>query len=148
MGYDYYSSPAVVEDGSSADAPDPWGSDYRQNTRPGHRLPHAWLHHDGRRLSTHDLLRPGTFLLLTGADDGDWSRVADVIAERFDVAIDCVRIDEDTWQGLRGHDDAGALLVRPDGHIAFRAPSAVAHHEQAIAAAIGTALSARVPDPA
>jgi 2,4-dichlorophenol 6-monooxygenase len=145
MGYDYYSSPTVVQDGSTPDAPDPWGTDYRQTSRPGHRLPHAWLHRDGRRLSTHDLLRPGRFLLLTGSDDQDWSRAAD------DLGIDHARIDDGTWLQLRGHDDAGALLVRPDGHIASRAPSRVADHEQAIAAAIGKALGvvdARVPNPA
>jgi 2,4-dichlorophenol 6-monooxygenase len=151
MGYDYYASPAVVQDGSPAEAPDPWGTEYRQNSRPGHRLPHAWLHREGRRLSTHDLLRPGRFLLLAGADEQGWARAVDVVAEQFDVAIDRVRIDEGTWLELRGHDDAGALLVRPDGHIAFRAPSGVADHEQAIAAAIGKALGvvgARVPNPA
>jgi len=43
------------------------------------------------------------------------------------------------------------LLVRPDGHIAFRARSGVADHEEAITAAIGKALGAvgaRVPNPA
>jgi 2,4-dichlorophenol 6-monooxygenase len=151
MGYDYYASPAVVQDGSLADAPDPWGTEYRQNTRPGHRLPHAWLQREGHRLSTHDLLRTGEFLMLTGADDEDWSRAADTAAEQFGVAIDRVRIDDGTWLKLRDHDDSGALLVRPDGHIAFRAPTAVADHEQAIAVAIGTALGvvdARVPNPA
>jgi 2,4-dichlorophenol 6-monooxygenase len=148
MGYDYYASPAVVQDASSADAPDPWGTDYRQTTRPGHRLPHAWLHREGRRLSTHDLLRPGEFLLLTGADNDGWSRAADVVAERFDVTIGHTQIDDATWSELRGHDDAGALLVRPDGHIAFRARAGVADHEEALAAAIGTSLGARVPSPA
>jgi 2,4-dichlorophenol 6-monooxygenase len=117
------------------------------------------VYRQGRRLSTHDLLRPGEFLLLTGADDRDWSRAADAVAERFDVVIGRARIDgaraeltdqDGTWRELRGHDDAGALLVRPDGHIAFRAPSGVADHEHAIAAAIGQTLGvagARVPNP-
>jgi 2,4-dichlorophenol 6-monooxygenase len=151
MGYDYYESPAVVQDGSSAEAPDPWGTDYRQTTRPGHRLPHAWLSRDARRISTHDLLQPGEFLLLTGAECAKWSRAADVVAEQFDVVIGHARIDDAAWRELRDHDDAGALLVRPDGHIAFRARSGVADHEESLAAAIGKALGvvgARVPNPA
>ena len=165
MGYDYYASPAVVQDGSSPDAADPWGTDYRQSTRPVHRLPHAWLQRDGRRGSTHDLLRPGGFLLLTGSDDQGWSRAADEVGRHFGVTIDHERLDASadadadadagsssggTWRELRGHDDAGAVLVRPDGHIAFRAPSGVADHEQAIATAIARTLGvvdARVPDP-
>src|SRR5439155_3309101 len=157
MGYDYYAGGAVVQDGSDAPAPDPWGADYRQTTRPGHRLPHAWLRRGDERLSTHQLLKPGAFLLLAGDDGEEWCRAARDVSERLGIELVSARIgagadladDDRAWQQLRGHDDAGAILVRPDGHVAYRAASSVGRYEEAIAGALATVLRGsgnRVPD--
>jgi 2,4-dichlorophenol 6-monooxygenase len=66
-----YSSRAIVSDGTLRPIPDPRGQVYRPTTRPGHRLPHAWLHvkntgEDNAIISTHDLVgAKGEFLLIT-----------------------------------------------------------------------------------
>ncbi|MEV0342538.1 FAD-dependent monooxygenase [Nocardia sp. NPDC050713] len=88
---------------------------------PGGRLPHAWIDRGGVTISTHDLLIPG-FTLITGPDGAVW---AAALAEiDTDVPIHaCVpgRDFEVTAPGLCGIPHDGAILVRPDGHIAWRA---------------------------
>jgi 2,4-dichlorophenol 6-monooxygenase len=151
LGFDYYASSAVVPDGSEPGESDPWGLEYRQQTRPGHRLPHAWLHGADGRLSTHDLLRPGRFLLLTAAGDADWGRAARAVTEHTGLAIEVARIGgagadlvdvDGAWAKLRGHDDTGAVLVRPDGHVAFRAAAATGDHAVALSTALARTLDA------
>ena len=66
LGFAYGDSPAVVPDGTPAPPRDPTGREHVQAARPGHRLPHAWFDHGAQRVSTHDLLRPGRWLLLAG----------------------------------------------------------------------------------
>lgn len=91
-----------------------------QTARPGHRLPHAWLERDGEIVGTHQLLRPGTFLLLTGRDGTGWPEVAARHgADLYRVGHD-LRDPGDRWARLRGHDEDGAVLVRPDGFVAAR----------------------------
>jgi 2,4-dichlorophenol 6-monooxygenase len=132
LGFEYSDSPAVVPDGSDAPRRDPTGYEYVPVARPGHRLPHAWLERFGRALSTHHLQRPGWWLLLAGDDGGDWCDAAaglaaelglDLAAERIGPGAE-LRDAHDEWKRVRGHDEAGAVLVRPDGHVAFRAAGA------------------------
>ncbi len=67
LGY-VYEQGARVPDGTPAPARDPWGTVYVPTTRPGHRLPHAWLERDGLRISTHDLLDDkASFVLIANA---------------------------------------------------------------------------------
>ena len=56
---------AIVPDGSEAIPRDPLGKLYVPVTRPGHRLPHAWLEHEGKAVSTHDLVGRNNLLLIT-----------------------------------------------------------------------------------
>ena len=42
---------AVLMDGTPTPIRDPLGQTYVPTTRPGHRLPHAWVTRDGQRLS-------------------------------------------------------------------------------------------------
>jgi 2,4-dichlorophenol 6-monooxygenase len=154
LGYEYAASAGVVPDGSPAPPRDPTGHRYVQVARPGHRLPHAWLLHDGELVTTHGLLRPGAFLLLAGSNGGDWAAAAADAAAELGVAVDALRVgpglelaDRDgAWGELRGHDEYGAVLVRPDGHVAMRSPGAPTDARAALDAALSTALgrSARV----
>ncbi len=99
---------------------------YHPNTRPGSRLPHAWLAKEGQRVGTHDLLRPGRFTLL--CDRALWHEAAGRAARAFDIAIDAMVIDEagalqdpqGMWMRLREVGPGGAILVRPDAHVAWR----------------------------
>ena len=108
-------------------------SDFRSyvpSTLPGSPLPHAWLEDwDQRRLSTLDLVTPGTFVLIAGEDGEAWCDAARVVANEFGVALRAVTVGHARgdlrdprlrWCQLRGHGPDGAILVRPDRCVAFR----------------------------
>jgi 2,4-dichlorophenol 6-monooxygenase len=141
---------AVVPDGTQPPPHDPLERDYRPVTRPGHRMPHAWVQREDERISTHGLLETGAFLLLTGGEDDGWRSAAATWARRSGVPIQTWSVGRDlvdldgTWGRVRGHDDAGAVLVRPDGHVAYRAATA----PDDATAALGSALCAVLGDVA
>ncbi|MGH2617202.1 MAG: FAD-dependent monooxygenase [Thermomicrobiales bacterium] len=98
--------------------------------QPGTRAPHLWLERDGERLSTIDLFGRG-FVLLSGADGGAWVEAARSIPG---ITIAAYRIGGDgdiadpdgRWPATYGVTPAGAVLVRPDGFVAWRSVDAVA----------------------
>jgi 2,4-dichlorophenol 6-monooxygenase len=132
MGF-AYTSGALVEDGTEPPERDPLGLEYRPSTRPGGRVPHAWLTVDGSRRSVHQLIPLGGFLLLTGPDGDPWCSAARKAAAECGLNLSALRVgdhgdaaDPDgTWRELRGIDDDGAVLVRPDGHVGYRSRGAV-----------------------
>jgi 2-polyprenyl-6-methoxyphenol hydroxylase-like FAD-dependent oxidoreductase len=110
MGYQY-ASPVIVGDGSpDADLP---GADYQQTAAPGCRAPHLWLA-DGT--STIDLFDQH-FVLLTAEPGHAWR---DAAARCPGVPVDSHVMTEPRWPGLYGVAPGGAVLVRPDGHVAWR----------------------------
>ncbi|NMO03658.1 aromatic ring hydroxylase [Gordonia sp. TBRC 11910] len=124
-----YDVGALIPDGTERPERDPMGATYRPSTRPGHRLPHAWLEHDGRRLSTHDLSPHSSgFALITGPDGDAWLDAARQAADRFGIQLTAIKVGEhgeylDTdgrWRAVCQISDAGAVLIRPDKHIAWR----------------------------
>lgn len=134
MGF-VYPAGALVDDEKPFPPRDPMGSDYTPSSRPGCRLPHAWLHHDGGAVSTHDLIPVGGFLLIAGEDGLDWCAAAAKVAADFGVHVRAVRVGEhegdaiDTsgaWTQVRETGRGGAVLVRPDGHVGYRSQGAVA----------------------
>ncbi|QRF61505.1 FAD-dependent monooxygenase [Variovorax paradoxus] len=128
LGY-HYELGAVMPDGTPTPERDPLGQTYVPTTRPGHRLPHAWLERDGKQISTLDLVRPGRFTLLTGRQGSAWADAAATLAHGAGLPVDIVEIHdtatvrdvEGTWRCLRGVSSDGAILVRPDQHVAWRA---------------------------
>jgi 2,4-dichlorophenol 6-monooxygenase len=74
-------------------------------------------------------MRPGRWLLLAGGAGDEWVAAADTLARELGVSLAAYRVGagadleevDATWSQLREHGDAGAVLVRPDGHVAFRA---------------------------
>ena len=115
MGYQYRSA-AIVSDGSP-DA-DPPGADYKPNAAPGRRAPHVQITADNRSLSTIDLF-DGEFVLLT-AERRVWLRAAAQAAATLGVRVIGHRIVEPSWQRAYQVGPDGAVLVRPDGHVAWR----------------------------
>jgi 2,4-dichlorophenol 6-monooxygenase len=125
-----YEDGAVVPDGSPPPPRSPMGDVHHPTTRPGHLLAHAWIQHEGRRVSTHDLAGTG-FALITGPAGTPWCEAAAQVAEKFSIPITTARIgapadaaeyaDADgRWAQVREIGDDGALLVRPDNHVAWR----------------------------
>jgi 2-polyprenyl-6-methoxyphenol hydroxylase-like FAD-dependent oxidoreductase len=89
------------------------GMNYRPGTRPGSRAPHAWLA-DGR--SMLDLYGRGFVLLLFADAHGDPEALAAAAAARG-VPLQVVRIHDAGAQALY---ERSCVLVRPDGHVAWR----------------------------
>lgn len=142
-----YEDGAVVPDGSTPPPRAPMRDVHHPTTRPGHLLPHAWLERDGRRLSTHDLTATG-FALVTGRSGAPWCEAAAQVAEKFSIPITTARIgagaeytDSDgTWQTVRETADDGAILVRPDNHVAWRSTNASDNPADVLASALARIL--------
>lgn len=125
MGY-RYDSPAVVD--PQPELPSTEDVDLVMDGAPGSRLPHAWLERDGRRRSTLDLARSG-FTLLTGAGGDRWVRAAQGVADRLGVELAAYKVApgaaitdrQGRWPHCAGLTEDGALLVRPDQFVAWRA---------------------------
>ena len=120
---------ALVDDGTPAPIPDPMGGKYQPSTRPGQRLPHAWLTRDGQGLSTHDLSgRSGALVLITGSDGAAWRNAASAVAQNLGIKLVQAAIgagqtyaDADgSWARVREISEQGAVLVRPDNHVGWR----------------------------
>ncbi|MDX8534531.1 FAD-dependent monooxygenase [Mesorhizobium sp. VK25A] len=96
---------------------------------PGSRAPHLILEREGKKLSTLDLFG-SDFVLLAG--DARWRAAADRLREDGGVPLSCHVLgssgDLDAsgggWSRAYGVGDGGAVLVRPDGFVAWRAPGA------------------------
>ncbi|MCA2276610.1 FAD-dependent monooxygenase [Mycobacterium intracellulare] len=145
-----YQQGALVPDGSEAPPRDPMGSTYRPTTRPGHRLPHAWLENYGHRVSTHDLTAAGArFVLITGADGQRWADAAVLVEDKYGVRIKVAQIADraeyadvtGTWAQLREIDDKGAVLVRPDNHVGWRSVSESSSPTDQLSIAVSTILA-------
>ena len=94
---------------------------------PGHRLPHAWLEIDGARRSLLDLVPLDRFLLLAGPEGDAWLEAAGAIdpAQLRALRISAAELpDLPYWLEVAGIEASGALLVRPDQHVAWRAETA------------------------
>ncbi|MFS8097913.1 FAD-dependent monooxygenase [Lentzea alba] len=145
-----YSSSAVVPDGSTRAEParDP-ELYYEPSTWPGARLPHAWVGDSRRKLSTHDLAPYGQFTLLTGITGDAWVDAAKKAADRLGVVVETVVIGPGRpvtdlyfdWSRLSGVDEDGAVLVRPDKHVAWRSASLPADPEASLMSVLATVLS-------
>jgi putative polyketide hydroxylase len=118
-----YSAGCVVPDGSPAVDLNP--AVYEPQARPGHRAPAVWIGPRSRGVSTIDLY-DRAFTLLLGAGGGAW-RPAD--PARFNLQVvqvgqDPLTESETDLHSAYGISPTGAVLVRPDGHVAWRAISA------------------------
>ena len=149
MGQSYESS-AVVADGGEKPEPsrDP-ELYYEPSTWPGARLPHAWVGDSRSKLSTHDLVPYGQFTLLTGITGEAWADAAQKAADRLGVPLRTVVIGPGRavtdlyfdWSRLSGVDEDGAVLVRPDKHVAWRGSALPADPEAELMSVLTTILS-------
>jgi 2,4-dichlorophenol 6-monooxygenase len=124
-----YTSPAIVPDGTP---PSQLIDDlyvYVPSTRPGSTLPHAWLERLGQRKALCDLAGHGRFLLITGEGGEGWIKAASEIAEEQGLPLAAITINPFSgdwldrrfdWLRRREVASGGAVLVRPDRHIAWR----------------------------
>ena len=126
LGFRYVSA-AVVSDGSEPEQVADDVIDYMPSARPGSRAPHVWLERRDERCSTLDLFRAG-FTLLAGPAGQEWIQAAAGARARFGITLTAYAIGAaGDWAAASdfairyGIGEDGAALVRPDGHVAFRA---------------------------
>ena len=120
-----YRSSAVIDDGTVPPEVDDDFSDYVPSATPGCRAPHVWLGHADGRVSTLDLIGDG-FLVLAGREGQLWVSAARDAARATHVALSAYLVgaagldDDGTFAAAYGITEHGAVLVRPDGHVAWR----------------------------
>jgi hypothetical protein len=144
LGYRYRSS-SFTPDGS--DDGSLWEDPHAPTGRPGFRAPHVPVRRDGTEVSTMDLLERDP-VLFTGADGDSWARTGTAAAERLGVRLEVFRIGdggdvEDPSGGFAkayGVGPQGAVLVRPDGFIAWRSSGAAADAEGTLSDALARSL--------
>ncbi|MCF8609921.1 FAD-dependent monooxygenase [Gordonia sp. HY285] len=124
-----FSSDAIVSDGSIPPTVHDDYSDYAPSATPGCRAPHVWLGPDGT-ISTIDLFATPGFTVLTGADGEPWRQMCDRLRTKDGVPISAYTIgsvgldDDGTFFDTYGIEADGAVLVRPDGYVAWRSARA------------------------
>src|SRR5215472_5829126 len=128
-GYRYRSRAILSEDAEAGllDKPE------ALTGQPGTRVPHMWLERGGQRISTLDLL-DGSFVLLAGPADASWQTAASAAVAALGVALSVYRVGaegdlidlEHAWQTKMGVTEEGAVLVRPDGFVAWRSRAGTA----------------------
>jgi 2-polyprenyl-6-methoxyphenol hydroxylase-like FAD-dependent oxidoreductase len=117
LGYTYQSG-AIAPDATDLPVVEDPVRDYIQTARPGSRAPHMWLE---PARSTLDLFGAG-MVLLTGSDGAAWERAAAEVAH--EVPLHTHVIGRPDFEALYGIEPGGAVLVRPDGFVAWRQRSA------------------------
>jgi 2-polyprenyl-6-methoxyphenol hydroxylase-like FAD-dependent oxidoreductase len=115
LGYRYEDSPIVIAERGPepADPPDC----YTPTSRPGHRAPHVWL---AEGHSIIDLFGRGFVLLRLGGDAPDAPALAEAARRRgVPLAVHAIEAEE-----ARRVYELPLVLVRPDGHVAWRSAAA------------------------
>ncbi|MET4493315.1 hypothetical protein [Bradyrhizobium sp. LA7.1] len=145
-----YTSSAVVDDGTPF--PEVQGDVdlyYQRTTHPGAYLPHAWVEHECRQISTLDLAGHGRFCLIVGIGGSSWAQAAVKASDElcidlpvFAIGLRCPYDDVlGEWTAIREVSDWGAILVRPDRHIAWRSMDMVESPADVLTSALGQVLS-------
>jgi putative polyketide hydroxylase len=147
VGYQYRSAAVVTDQPAPAD-PDVVSLVDELHGQPGTRVPHAWVHDGGRRVSTLDLIGRG-FALLTGEDGAPWTEAGAAASAALGVPITVRRIgpagdarDPDgAWAQATGLAADGALLVRPDDFVGWRAARLPADPKRELRQALSAILA-------
>lgn len=121
----HYESSAVIPDGSAPPTVADSYSDYAPCATPGCRAPRVALGPPHASFSTHDLFADG-FTLICGSSAAAWVGQGRDIQGRRALPLVVCRLGS---AGVSGYEDvedaygigrAGAILIRPDGHVAWR----------------------------
>src|SRR5262245_56560408 len=152
-----YRSQAVLSEDAVASAPaeiELLAKPEELRGQPGTRVPHLWLERGGQRISTLDLF-DGRFILLAGPGGAPWCEAAVGVATALEIDLATYRLGadgdvldlEDGWQAKLGASPEGAVLVRPDGFVAWRSAGLVANPETRLVQALSSILCRSIPAP-
>lgn len=145
-----YRSQAVLEEDAGPSSPmeiDLLDTPEELTGLPGTRLPHLWVQRHGQRISTLDLL-DGRFVLLVGPAGTPWQKAAPGVAGSLEIDLVAYRLGadgdlldpEDGWHTKLGMPAEGAVLVRPDGFVAWRTNTLPTGPARRLEQAISTVL--------
>jgi 2,4-dichlorophenol 6-monooxygenase len=137
----YFYTTGAIQPASDAGDFDP--QVYRASAAPGHHLPHFWLD-SARDSSTVDLVQPEKFVCIVDAAETYWRATVAALPEQLRALIVVARVSGDSaspdhevsWAVAREVGPDGAILVRPDGIVAWRWDDAADDSGNAIAAAL------------
>jgi putative polyketide hydroxylase len=123
LGY-YYNSEAIIAGNEKI----PIVGGLELNGQPGTRAPHVWLDRQGERISTIDLFGVH-FVLFIGEENTLPEKDLQKIVSRFNLPLVIYHIGkqgdlidlEQRWNSSYGVTSKGAVLVRPDGFVAWQA---------------------------
>lgn len=142
-GYVYHSAAVIREDGSSAHA---HVNPRESRAMPGTRAPHLYLDKGAERISTLDLFGRH-FILLTGSDGKAWSECAAAAARQSGVELEIYSVGHadlkdpsGEFESTYGISPTGAVLVRPDGFVAWRAKAGEGASLQQFASVLDSVL--------
>ncbi|HSF26009.1 MAG TPA: FAD-dependent monooxygenase [Actinomycetes bacterium] len=145
LGYRYRSS-AVIADANDDGAIQ---SDPRElHGLPGSRAPHYELTLGGKQVSTLDFFNRN-FVLFTGADAKAWRESGEAAGRELGLDLDLYTVDAvaDPAGGFAesyGITSTGAVLVRPDGFVAWRAETDAGADQHSLSTVLGTVLGRAV----
>ncbi|MFF4394055.1 FAD-dependent oxidoreductase [Streptomyces sp. NPDC001480] len=122
---------------------------------PGSRAPHMWVRRDGERISTLDLYERDLVLLSDAGErggTGGWHEAATRLAEEMSIPLTSYRVgtgpgaeltpeDDVHWAERHGTTPGGAVLVRPDGFVAWRAQGPVEEPVETLEDVLNTVLA-------
>lgn len=134
LGYRYHSNALIAEEPNDKAL---YENPAHPTGRPGTRAPHVVLQRGQERISTLDLFG-GDFVLLVGEQGESWSKAATSVLKHSNIDLEVHHIGSDLidvnqrWYDAYGVTKSGAVIVRPDGIIAWRAKTAVARPEQTL----------------
>lgn len=145
-----YRSQAVLEEDAGPSSPmeiDLLDTPEELTGLPGTHVPHLWVQRHGQRISTLDLL-DGRFVLLVGPAGTPWQKAAPGVAGSLEIDLVAYRLGadgdlldpEDGWQTKLGMPAEGAVLVRPDGFVAWRTNTLPTDPARRLEQAISTVL--------
>lgn len=144
LGY-RYATGALLPEKDDDNAPP--ATDPRRLGRPGTRAPHLAVVRDGKELSVLDLFGDA-LVLLTGPEGTGWEHAAGPAAQRLGVDVDVHRVGgsivpanpDDSFSTTYPVGDDGAVLVRPDGCVAWRSEGAADQPQQELERVLGHVL--------
>jgi 2-polyprenyl-6-methoxyphenol hydroxylase-like FAD-dependent oxidoreductase len=138
IGYRYNSAAVVLDTGTPPSVAPLHEHPRESKGRPGSRAPHVAVERAGATISTLDLF--GTaFVLLAGPEGEAWHEAASRAAGAVDVPVEAHRVGGDElrdpaggFAAAYGISASGAVLVRPDGFVAWRAHDATGASDAAV----------------
>ena len=148
LGYRYPQGAVVGADPAAAVVPE----NLDLSGEPGSRAPHLWVRREEERVSTLDLYERTPVLLSDAGDPSGWHRAAVRLAQRIPVPLTSYRVGNGTgadlvtdgdadWAQAHGVTRGGAVLVRPDGFVAWRSAGPVADAETVLHEVLAKALA-------